>query len=649
MCGIAGILRVYPAGQAPPPRFESIPEAWLDVLDDAIRHRGPDGQGRFRDRATGPDGRTVDVALVHRRLSILDHAGGAQPMLVDDGAAAVVFNGCIYNHRSLRASLQQRGVRFRTDHSDTEVIPHAWRAWGLEALDRMEGMFAAAVWERDRADVTLLRDRFGEKPLYVLRIERDGSTTVAWCSTCAGLVRLHKTLTGVHARTQRVTAWVRYGWNTAPPFESIHEVPIGSAMRCADGSSQHLIDPESRFSPWTAALRPGTRCVSAEEVDATLRRAVHARLEADVPLGCFLSGGIDSALITRYASEIRADVTAYTVRMPDSAFDESQAAAATARALGVRHEVLDCDASRAAEDLISGIEQLGLPFGDSSLLPTTWVSRAARGRVGVALSGDGGDEVFLGYERHAAARWLHIAAHLNQSMLSDLARVLESRGPGRLATKGARFLRAAAGGGYKDLLAIFPREMAERLLPGENPHCWNGHFGAVPWRGIGFREAFMVARRFDLLFALPADMLRKTDAGSMACALEVRAPMLDSGVAALGLEASRRSLMPAGRRKGLLREVAARYVPREIVDRPKMGFAIPIGAWFREDFGGLGTLLRDSLRSGEAFPPEIIGAEIDRAYVDDLVREHMDGRRDHGQRLYMLLVLAVWCRWVRRV
>lgn len=649
MCGIAGILRVYPPGQAPPPLFESIPEAWLDVLDDAIRHRGPDGQGRFRDRATRPDGSTVDVALVHRRLSILDHAGGAQPMLVDDGAAAVIFNGCIYNHRSLRATLQQRGVRFRTDHSDTEVIPHAWRTWGLEALDRMEGMYAAAVWERDRADVTLLRDRFGEKPLYVLRIERDGGATVAWCSTCAGLVRLHKTLAGALPRTRHVAAWVRSGWNTAAPFEAIREVSIGSVVRCVSDSSESLIDPESWFAPMTAALRSGTRRVCAEDVDVALRRAVHARLEADVPLGCFLSGGIDSALITRYASEIRADVTAYTVRMTDASFDESDAAAATARTLGVRHEVLDCDASRAADDLVSGIEQMGLPFGDSSLLPTTWISRAARGRVGVALSGDGGDEVFLGYERHAAARWLHLASHLNPSMLSDLARVLESRGRGRLATKGARFLRAAAGGGYKDLVAIFPSEMAQRLLPREDPDCRNGHFGAVPWRGIGFREAFMYARRFDLLFALPADMLRKTDAGSMACALEVRAPMLDSGVAALGLGASRRSLMPAGRRKGLLREVASRYLPREIVDRRKMGFAIPIGAWFREDLGGLGTLLRDVLRGGEAFPPEIIGAEIDLAYVDDLVREHMDARRDHAQRLYMLLVLAVWCRWLRTV
>jgi asparagine synthase (glutamine-hydrolysing) len=664
MCGIAGILRLHPPGAAPPPAELAIPESWLDILDESIKHRGPDGQGRFRDRAVRADGSVVDVALVHRRLSIIDHRDGHQPMVSRCGPAtsqgtptvregpetdsrasnlvAVVFNGCIYNHRELRRELTAAGHQFVTDHSDTEVLIHGWREWGHNVRDRFEGMYAAAVWDRAAAEVTLVRDRFGEKPLYYMRVAGPPAT-VAWSSTYSGLLRLHRVIH--HARPETSShmlhGWIEFGWNQMPPHEGLHELIQGEAYDCADDGQTN----EARFtgSYWLDVLRPRSDALRAEDVDRMLRQAVHDRLEADVPLGCFLSGGIDSALIARYASELRPDLEAFTVRMPAAEFDESDAAALTARSLGVRHEVLDCD-PHPAEDLIALVGQLGLPFGDSSLLAATWVSRAARSHVKVALGGEGGDEMFLGYERHRAAPWLVRASRLPPDSLRDFAEAFDGpASPKSRRAKLARFFDAAANRGYKDLVAIFPTALASRLLP-ETESTWT-HYGSIP-RGPGWKtsEVLTLIRRFDLMFSLPLDLLRKADTASMSVALELRSPFLDSRIADAAINASRASLMPRGQRKGLLRQVASRYFPPEIINRPKQGFAIPIGDWFRTDYGGMKTLLLDHLNSTEPWGSPSLGIDLNMKFVRQMLDEHMNQKRDHSQRLYMLLVLSIWAR-----
>lgn len=726
MCGIAGILRVWPSEQRAlalsMPSWGAIPERWLDVLDESITRRGPDGQGRFRDRVLRADGCVVDVAFVHRRLSIIDHAGGHQPMLslakgmgivtgtkrvvlgeglglyerdakselfgahIDANASnsalspkgglqggiaplhsdpsgsstplasssdrvCVIFNGCIYNHRELRAELQNAGHVFSTDHSDTEVLVHGWRQWGHQLRDRLDGMFACVIWDSRTGACVWMRDDFGEKPLACWPIECDHGTLRAFASSPGAIARLSATpsLRGPKLSSDGwLGGWIQYGWNQAGPWES-WQLTSGATGDIAEST-------RSMTGTWHDVMNPTRQSLSVDQVDSTLRHAVHSRLNADVPVGCFLSGGIDSALITQYAREVRSDIRAYTVKMPVGSFDESNAAAVTARSIGVEHRVLECEPDPTS-DLKALIEGLGLPFGDSSLLPMLWVSRAAKKEVSVALSGDGGDDLFLGYERQAALPWLGRLERLPAAALDSLAALASIAGRrGRRRDRASRLIDAARFGGYKDLVAIFPPPLNWEL-----GLCKPGAVGSGPPYHYGITikssrqndpDALMCALRFDRAFYLPEDLMRKADTASMAVALEVRAPFLEKNISRAAISAPISNLMPHAQRKGLLRQVARKYFPKEIVDRPKMGFAIPIGEWFRSDYGGLRTMLLDHLNSAEPFGPPSLGIDLNMAFVRQMLDEHLGTgpsglvKRDHSQRLYMLLVLSIWAKWL---
>lgn len=730
-------MKVTPAGEAAaaalavPPR-EAIPEHWLDVIDESIRHRGPDGQGRFRDRVVRADGSVVDVALVHRRLSIIDHTGGAQPMVSVLGTpplrgepvrspargvmppllfhgkpsapvvyhelrgtgilrvnsssstgilpvgssgstgilpvhspghgrdarapdlVAVVFNGCIYNHRDLRRELRAAGHEFATDHSDTEVLLHGWREWGESLFERLDGMFALAIWDRVTGTCIWARDRAGEKPFYSLHTRSAGAWINALSSVPIDATRL-ASLIGINedpfTQGTSVREWLRFGFGLHPPTPLARSLFPGSAvlygplrserwsrrvLRTADG------DPGvTNFGSPTSIGRDGrisrpTR-LDAETVDSLIATAVHSRLEADVQLGCFLSGGVDSSLIALHARRAAGSLKTFAVRMPGIGFDESEFAAAAAKIAGSDHATLDC-APTPATDLVALVRQMGLPFGDSSLLAAAWVSRAAKQYVGVAISGDGGDELFAGYERYVWANtsraWIPGARALG-TLLERGADPRSRRG------KAARLLLAAAGDGYRDLLAVFRRDQIDRLILSAPPAAGDDD----PLLGPTINSTAW-AIEFDLQRYLPNDLLRKTDSASMSCALEVRCPMLHWEVVRAGMYASLDSLMPRGRRKGLLRQVARKYFPARIVDRPKQGFAIPVGEWFRSDYGGMKQLLMDHLESAEPWGPPRLGIELNMKFVRQMVDEHMNERRDHSQRLYMLLVLSIWAKWM---
>lgn len=724
MCGIGGILRVWPAERRAEalatPHVRSIPEAWLDTIDESIKHRGPDGRGRFRDRAVRADGCVVDVALVHRRLSIIDHAGGHQPMLslgrgmgvvggkrlvlggglglyerdaaselVGDGPGldaligasrviesghsdssrpphlsltreapndrvCVVFNGCIYNHRELRAELQRAGHVFSTDHSDTEVLVHGWREWGLGELhpqetvplrtgglfEVTEDMFAAAVWDAARATLVLARDKFGQKPLYWTGLGR--GELAAFSSSVPGLMSVLMAWEGrVGLRQTGVRRWVRFGACCELPVDGIEEVPPSAVLTLtATRPAPEWFDPREfggdHFEgPWGELGTPRSGRFGPEAVDAGLRIAVRTRLETDVPLGCFLSGGVDSSLLAKYAVETVPKLRTFTVSMPDPDHDESRHAERVAELLGVRHSTLACHPDPAT-DLLAACHSLGLPFGDSSLLPATWVSRAARQEVAVVLSGDGGDELFGGYERYRGARLLGRAG-----LLLAAVRASADADPRSRRSRLARLAEAARNDGYADLVSIFPSAMLARLFGAAALSCGGG-------RVVGAEAAM----DDDLAHYLPSDLLRKTDTASMGVALEARCPFLAPDVAGPASRALAGCLMPRGQRKGLLRQVARKYLPAEIVDRPKQGFAIPIGEWFRSDYGGLRTMLLDHLHSTEPFGPPSLGIELNMKYVRQMLDEHLgtgpSGRvvRDHSQRLYMLLVLSVWAKWL---
>ncbi len=703
MCGIAGILRLHPPPSeapqpgsgppSPPPTpphpLEAIPEAWLDILDDSIKHRGPDGAARFRDRAVRPDGTIVDIALVHRRLSIIDHAGGHQPM-VHDGErlrpdltyapgeppvlaheaapglplVAVAFNGCIYNHRELRAELEASGHRFETDHSDTEVLVQSWRSWGDTAAEAgvtrwLNGMYAVLFWDRIRGLCNARRDPFGEKPLQVLRTP--ASSVTVWCSSRSGL---EKSLVPVFEQASTVDAsdrteslstptarWIRQGWSNQRAVDGGWCYDANPAADVPNDDETPVEAGHFGVVAWMG--RAGSRPpLNAETADALIREAVILRLEADVPLGCFLSGGIDSALIAHHAVRELGKLDTFTVRMPADAYDESPAAMESARVLGTTHHTLDCHTAP-AEDLVRLIENLGVPFGDSSLLPTFWVARAAGEHVRVALAGDGGDELFCGYERHRVPAMLHRLPRIAGSLPSGL---IPDRDPKDKSSKLRRLLalrRLSPSSIGPEMTAIFMRRELRRLLPSHQAD-WHiiDSIGALA-RGS------TSPRAWDVDEYLTGDLLRKTDTASMAVPIEVRCPFLDPRLAEAALGTPLDVLMPNGERKGLLKQVARKYLPEHIVNRPKQGFAIPIGAWFRTDYGGMRQLLHDRLRSADPFPGLAdAGVEINMRFVERMLAEHDAAGeksinpwrgRDHSQRLYMLLVLSIWANWLQRV
>jgi asparagine synthase (glutamine-hydrolysing) len=645
VCGIAGILRVHPPGTPPPPPELAIPGSWLDILDDSIKHRGPDGQGRFRDRAVRPDGTVVDVALVHRRLAIIDIKDGHQPMVSargrneSEGLVAVIFNGCIYNHRELRKELQAAGHRFETDHSDTEVLVHGWREWGEGVTDRLDGMYAFAIWDRQTGSFVLARDRAGEKPFYYTD-ELGPIAGLAMASTPAALMRLSAMTRGQGPNLDPglMAHWIKFGFGSGTPSWEVQAVHPGSLFDF-DLASRPLGDHGVRWASPMRGRERETTSLSAARVEELLRQSVTERLEAEVPLGCFLSGGVDSPLVARFAQDAMVQrggrLQTYTVRMPSPEYDESAAAERIARHVDARHTVLDTD-PRPAEELPNLIRQLGLPFGDSSLLPAYWVSRAARTHVAVSLAGDGGDELFCGYERHVADRWLRAHRRLLAAIPLSVA---AGGGPRSVRSKVRRLVAAARSGGYPELVAVFPRDEMESLA---------GPVSPVETTNPAHPEGYW----FDRSVYLPEDLLRKSDTASMAVALEVRSPFLSGALIDACNVATEAELMPRCQRKGLLRQVARKYLPAEIVDRPKMGFAIPIGEWFRTDYGGMKQLLLDHLNSVEPWGPPSLGIDLNMKFVRQMLDEHlgtgMSGRikRDHSQRLYMLLVLSIWAKWL---
>ena len=687
MCGIAVILKFTPTGARQ--NQEVIAEAWLDALDAAIVHRGPNGRGRYRDAVMAADGSgTVHVAMVHRRLAVIDPAGGCQPMVRalpepraielahaalvsgDDAVyhglehgdkhhESIVFNGCVYNHRELRAALVASGREFSSDHSDTEALLHACGDWMTRpgkardagtVIDQLDGMFAFAFWSSKAGTLKLGRDLAGEKPLYWM--QPDTNTFVA-CSCAAGVVQAAK-LMGHRPRVDvtGATMWLKHGYWQLMPVEGLREIEPGALLRVVAGGGVGVTVTQAaklripgRGGGQTGVQAGATERLKPEGVLEMLQRAVCTRLEADVPIGCFLSGGVDSSVVAALAQEaMRASgrvLDTFTMSMPDAALDESEFAEKVATHLGTRHRTLDCGngAQTAAADIGRLIGQLGLPFGDSSLLPTHWLAAAAREHVTVALGGDGGDELFGGYKRYTAARLMSSRAGLLAA-----ARFVPSGLFGFASAGLERVVVASRNFGYQDILTIHTTPQLERVL------SWGDGVGlrqllAEQYEG---RTDLPDARQDDFDNYMPQDLMRKVDTAAMAVALEVRSPLLERDTAFAALRATLAQVEAGQGRKGLLRQVAKRLIPAELVDRPKQGFAIPIGRWITENFGGLRELAEAAFApagGGEDFFGGVVNREAARAMLE----RHVAGEGDYGQRLYSLMVLWVWCGWLERV
>ena len=595
-----------------------------------MRHRGPDGQG------TAELGR---CALAHTRLSILDHAGGDQPMATADGALTVVFNGEVYNHRQLRRQLEGLGHAFRSDHSDTEVLLHGYRQWGCELPRHLSGMFAFAVWDAGARTLLLARDRMGKKPLYLWR--RPGE--IAFASLAATLTAGCDHAGPPPLDPQALLTYLRLGYTgDRSLLAGVEQLPPAHWLTVdAEG---HVARECYWQAPQPAPLKdPADPAAATRQV---LAQAVGCRLEADVPLGCFLSGGIDSSIIAALAQQQLAAagdrLKTFSVKMPVANFDESTHARAVAEHIGSDHREL---VAEPAPDVIDDLTHLmacaGEPTADSSILPTYWLSRATRQHVKVALSGDGGDELFGGYDRYRALallrrqrwwlRWVPTA------LLAD-PRPRSTRTRLRRLAAAARYADPARQ--YQSMVHIFSERQIADLAPQlrdliRPEDLAAGHAPAPDWPDQA--DPTVAARRWDLAHYLPMDPLAKVDRASMAVALEVRCPLLDTRVCELAQRLPTEVLMPGGRPKGLLRDLAASLVSPAIADRPKRGFAVPIGQWFIES-------LRQPL-ADHLFDGRLDGLGLDGAAVRHCYEQHTQRRADHTHRLFALLTLSLWADW----
>ena len=607
----------------------------LRRMSAALSHRGPDGSGEWSDHGPSP------IALGFRRLAILDVSGGAQPMHTDDESLVVVYNGEIYNHRSLRAELEGLGARFRTDHSDTEVLLHAYRQWGDPLVERLNGMFAFALVDRRRRRVLLARDRFGKKPLYYAAHSRG----LAFASELRALAQ--------HPSVDRridpdsIAQYLAFGYIPAPrtALRGVHKLR-GGDIAVLDIDSGYL----SVSTYWRYRIRrPSTGGVFEDwshELRRLLKGAVARRLEADVPLGFFLSGGMDSASVLALAREETgrtAPLHAFTIGFENAEFDETAAARMTAEHCGVQHHVrtLDLESARATLDtVLTGIDE---PVADPSLLPTYLLSQFAHDSVRVALSGDGGDELLAGYETHRSIatagmldalvpRWARLPAMRLAARIPPSSGYLDTgfrlqRGLRGLTQERPLWLAQwLAPASMLEMSAACGRTIAPHEVYGDVLALWDD---ADPALDLHERHLEFFAD-----FYLQSGVLAKVDRASMLNSLEVRSPFLDVEVAEFCLALPRTAKFRYCTGKVLLRHAMRGLLPDHIRTRPKQGFAIPVQTWLRQ------------LPRPSAADAEQLG--LDGRWLTARWDEHKRGVRDHRGLLFAWMCLDRWWRGFNR-
>jgi asparagine synthase (glutamine-hydrolysing) len=607
MCGIAGFLLNASA------TVDTADGLLHSILAD-LAHRGPDDQGVWTDRGSG-------VVLGHRRLSIIDvTALGHQPMVSVGGASAVVFNGEIYNYRELKHELEGAGVEFQSA-SDTEVLLNGYRRWGTGVLERLIGMFAFAIWDRTTQTLFLARDRAGEKPLYYA----NAPLGFAFASEIAPLTAVPEL--DLRIDQDALSLYLQYQYVPSPHsiYRGIRKLPAGHAMTVTRAATTVW----RYWDPVPIAAGPRLDISDEEasgELERLLRMAVKGQMISDVPLGAFLSGGIDSTAVVSVMREFSpTPIRTFTIGFDVKAYDESQQASLVARRLGTLHTV-EYFTERDALALIPEVPGMyGEPFGDSSALPTHLVSRVARKQVTVCLSGDGGDESFGGYTRYDELERILMLAQAPWPVAA-FAQSVCSRFPGRIGL-GGRLLGLPPKDVFRSRVGVF-RAADVASMTGTVPMLTDYDRA---WEGTRQQPTRRRAMLADLLTYLPEAILVKVDRAAMSVSLETRAPLLDHRLIEFALKLPVRHV----RRKRLLKQLVYKRVPRELVDRPKQGFGVPLGKWFR---GELRQTLHDALIPSRM---QAIGIQ-DYAVVRRTLASHMSGASDEYPRLWTLLVLSLW-------
>ncbi|MFQ5661547.1 MAG: asparagine synthase (glutamine-hydrolyzing), partial [Gammaproteobacteria bacterium] len=641
MCGITGFLTDSASSE--------VSEHVLREMTEALDYRGPDAEGVWRDPPSG-------MALGHRRLSIVDlTSAGAQPMHSSCDTCVISYNGEIYNANDLRQELEKSGKSFR-GHSDTEVIVEACAAWGIKrTVEQLIGMFALALWDRSEKKLYLVRDRLGIKPLYWGRF--------------GGLFLFGSELKALRAHPgwqpeinrDALVAYMRHNYIPAPLtiYKGIHKLPPGSILTLKRGE-EHVIE---RYWEMDQVAQTGMRGQwmlddreATEQLEALLGDAVCRRMIADVPLGALLSGGIDSStVVALMQAHSNRPVRTFSIGFHESGYNEAQHAKAVAKHLGTEHTELYVTPAEAREVIPLLSEIHDEPFADSSQIPTYLVSKLTRRHVTVALSGDGGDEGFAGYNRYFHGRKLmrtlgllpgpvkgmmgHLIRRVSPDAWTSLNRVLP--GGFQIPQFGDKAYKLA------ELLAADPALTYQRMVSHWDPPSQLVREGQEP-ESLLLRKSFAPAvqgiiermQLLDTVTYLPDDILTKVDRASMAVSLEARVPLLDHRVLEFAWRLPLRMKVRHGRGKWILRQILYKHVPKELVERPKMGFAVPVGAWLRGPLREWAEELLDENRMREQgmLNPEPIHKKW---------REHLAGKGYWQYLLWDVLMFQAWyARWM---
>ncbi len=615
MCGILGYVGPTRPGV-------------LEAMTGRLSHRGPDGEGGWRDDAQR-------VHLGHTRLAILDRAGGAQPMRTADGRLAVTFNGEIYNARELRQDLVARGHRFRSDHSDTEVLLHGYREWRDDLPRKLDGMWAFMIHDQESGRLFGSRDRLGEKPLYYAL--HHGCFLFA---SELGALRAHPSCPTTPDRLT-LQKYFGYGFIPAPRtmLAGVWKLPAGHTLTYDVESGalsvaaywEFLLEPTETDDP-----RAEDRL--ADELRERLRAAVRRQLVADVPVGVLLSGGIDSSAVAALAVEQlgRGNVASFTIGFPEPSFDESASARHAAETLGTSHHLATVDReamTRLLPRLRAGLDE---PVGDASILPTFALAGLARRHVGVALGGDGGDELFAGYDTFRALRWAQRYAAVMPRPVHRAISLVAARLPVGHRNLSAdfklkRFLR-----GMDHRAAVWHPQWLSPVEAGDLAELLGGPIdleevyseAIALWDGAGAAHMVDRALQFYTRLYLPDDLLTKVDRASMLHGLEVRSPFLDRDLVDFARRLPWCWKLRGGKTKYLLKRALEGVLPEAIIGRRKKGFGVPLGAWLREST----VLATGESKIRGLHHPSLLAAR----------REHRRGSHDHRQLLWCAEMLSGW-------
>ncbi|MBN1678694.1 MAG: asparagine synthase (glutamine-hydrolyzing) [Anaerolineae bacterium] len=620
MCGICGILNLDGS---------PVDGDILNAMNATLVHRGPDQGAAVLKGACG---------LANRRLAILDLSpSGALPMQSSDGAITLAYNGEVYNYPALKHTLETQGYIFRSG-SDAEAVIALYKQHGPGFLDHLRGMFALAIWDAPNHTLVLARDRLGQKPLYYYHDDR----RLIFASEIKALLQ-HPDVPRQPAR-ERVPLLLAYGYVPAPFtfFDGIHMLLPGHALVVCDGT---LTTQAYWTPPAFAGASPSARIEDyLDELRVMLDEAVRLRLLSDVPLGAFLSGGLDSSLIAAYmARHTTGRVKTFAIGFTgEESFDETPHARRVAEVLDTEHHefIVEPDAIDLLPMLVWHHDQ---PFADSSAVPTYLVSKLTREHVTVALTGDGGDEMFAGYERMAAAtlagHYRRLPGVLRSGIQAVLNRLPEATSYRGVVQRGRRFVQGAAlppAEAYFSWVRVFDDALITSLLSDEQTHFPTAQFAGL-FDPADRRDFTAQLLDVNLITYLPDDLLIKADRASMAPSLEARAPFLDHKLVELAARIPSNLKLKNGVTKHILKEAAAGLLPDDIIHRKKHGFGVPVGRWFRES---LETYARDILLD----PHTLARGYFDEAALRRLLDEHTSGQRNHGHRIWTLLTFEWWHR-----